>query len=182
MAEGWSTNGPHHFPTALFASRVDTGMTLADDSPPPGPIPDHTGREHALGRWQPGQSGNPSGRPRGSRDRALAALDAIGDANAADILQAVVDAAKGGDMRAAELLLSRLWPIRRGRPIAVALPPVATAADLPGALGAVIAAMAGGEISADEAASMAGVLEAQRKALETANLEARIESLERSTK
>lgn len=153
-------------------------MTFADHPPEPPPDPDPTGQEQAPGRWQPGQSGNPSGRPRGSRDRALAALDAIGETNAADVLQAVVKAAKGGDMRAAEMLLSRLWPVRRGRPIAVALPPVATAADLSAALGAVVAAMASGQISAEEAASMAGVLEAQRKAIETGSLEARIEALE----
>ena len=139
---------------------------------------DPTGQEQAPGRWQPGQSGNPSGRPRGSRDRALSALDAIGDQSAVEVLQAVVKAAKGGDVRAAEVLLSRLWPVRRGRPIAIALPPVNRAADLPAALGAIVAAMAEGRISAEEAAAMAGALEAQRKAIETADLDARIAVLE----
>jgi hypothetical protein len=32
-------------------------------------------------------------------------LDAIGEANAADVLRAVIDAAKGGDVRAAEVVL-----------------------------------------------------------------------------
>jgi len=141
---------------------------------------DPTGQEHAPGRWQPGQSGNPAGRPRGSRDRALAALDAIGDQNATDVLQAVVNAAKGGDMRAAEVILARLWPVRRGRPIALALPDVTKAADLPAALGAVVAAMGEGLVSPDEAQAVAAVLEGQRKAIETADLEKRIAALEGS--
>jgi len=38
-----------------------------------------------------------------------------------------------GDMRAVELILSRAWPARKGRPVSLALPPILTGADLPGA-------------------------------------------------
>lgn len=141
---------------------------------------DPTGPEQAPGRWQPGQSGNPSGRPRGSRDRALAALDAIGDEAAIAILRTVVAAAIGGETRAAELLLSRLWPVRRGRPIALELPAVTKAADLPAAIGAVVAAMAEGRISAEEALAVGAVLETQRRVAETAELAGRIAALEQA--
>jgi hypothetical protein len=41
--------------------------------------PDNTGEQQAL-RWQPGQSGNPNGRPKGSRNRiSEAALKALAD-------------------------------------------------------------------------------------------------------
>jgi hypothetical protein len=48
------------------------------------------------------------------------------------LLEAVVAAAINGDMRAAEILLSRVWPARKGRPVAIAdLPSLTSAAALP---------------------------------------------------
>ena len=129
------------------------------------------------GRFVAGGPGGP-GRPRGSRHRAQAALDAIGEAGAAAVLQAVVAAAKGGDMRAASILLDRIWPARKGRAVEVALPPMESAADLVPALAAVVAAMARGELTPEEARAMCVVLEIQRRAIETAELEARVAALE----
>jgi hypothetical protein len=94
------------------------------------------------------------------------------------VLRAVVDSARGGDLRAAEVLLRRLWPERKGRPIEVALPEVASAADLVPALAAVVAAMGRGALTAEEAQAMCAVLETQRRAIETAELEARVAALE----
>lgn len=141
---------------------------------------DPTGREQSPGRFRPGQSGNPAGRPRGSRDRALAALDAIGDQNAAEVLQAVVTAAKGGDIRAADVVLSRLWPSRKGRAVAIDLPVIRAASDLPAAIGAVVQAVATGEVSPEEGQAITAILEGQRKAIETADLARRIEELEKT--
>ena len=129
-------------------------------------------------RWQRGQSGNPSGRPKGARHAALMALDAIGDDAAGEVMQSVVDAAKGGDMRAADILLRRLWPERKGRPLAVDLPPIGGAGDLPAAVGAVVEAVAAGDLTAEEGQAIAAMLEGQRRAIETADLAARIEALE----
>ena len=58
----------------------------------------------------------------GSRNKATLALDKIADDAGEDILNAMVGAAKGGDMTAAAHVLSRIWPIRKSRPIALTLP------------------------------------------------------------
>ena len=110
------------------------------------------------------------------------ALDKIGGEAAADILQKQIEAAKGGDARAAEIILSRVWPIRKGRPVSLQLPAIKTAADVVGALGAVADAVAGGEITPDEGAVVAAVLETKRRAIETAELDARITALEKEKK
>ncbi|MBR0668271.1 hypothetical protein GXW71_28220 [Roseomonas hellenica] len=133
--------------------------------------------------WQKGQSGNPAGRRKGVRHAAHVALDAIGQESAKDLLRAVVTAALAGDMRAADILLRRLWPERKGRPVEIDLPRIERPADLVPALAAVAEAVAAGELSPEEGQAVAAVLETQRRAAETADLAARIEALEqRSTK
>ncbi len=153
---------------------ADNGDRAAAAPFPNGP---ETAARAPDGRFALGNCGGP-GRPKGSRHRALAALDAIGEAGAAEVLQAVLQAAIGGDLRAASILLDRVWPTRKGRAVEVALPEVASAADLVPALAAVVAAMARGELTPEEARAVAGVLEAQRKAIETAELEARVAAVE----
>jgi hypothetical protein len=53
--------------------------------------------QNQAGRFKPGTSGNPKGKPPGPRNAALLALDKIGEENAKEILQAAVTAAKAGD-------------------------------------------------------------------------------------
>jgi hypothetical protein len=136
-------------------------------------------QEKQRGRpFQPGQSGNPAGRPKGSRHEALRALDAIGDEGAADVLRKVVEDAKAGDMRAAEILLKRLWPERKGRPINVELPAMETPGDLVRAVGAVANAVAQGDITPEEGQALAGIIETHRRAIETEDLERRLVAIE----
>ena len=128
--------------------------------------------------FKPGQSGNPRGTRAGSRNRATLALDALAAGEASAILLAMVERAKGGDTQAAALIFSRAWPQRRGRAVPIALPPVKNAADTVAALGAVVAAVAAGELSGEEAAAVAAVLENHRRAVQTLELEQRIATLE----
>jgi hypothetical protein len=100
------------------------------------------------------------------------------EADYAPVVRAVLTAACSGDMAAARLVLERIAPARKGRPVAFPLPPVQSAADLPAAMAAVVQAVASGELTTDEASSIATVLEAQRRAIETAELAQRIARLE----
>jgi hypothetical protein len=73
-------------------------------------------------------------------------------------------------MQAARLVLDRIVPVRKGRPIRLDLPTIESAADVLTALSSTVAAMAEGEITPDEATVVAGVLETKRKATETVEL------------
>jgi hypothetical protein len=132
---------------------------------------------------RPFEKGNRAspGRPQGSRNSATIMAEKLMQDGIDTIVKTVLEAAAQGDMTAARLVLERVVPVRRGRPVNLTLPPVKTAADVVEALGATVQAMADGEITPDEAVTIAGVLEAKRKAIETADLEARLVRLEQQT-
>lgn len=129
-------------------------------------------------RFQPGQSGNPSGRPAGSRSKVLVALDALGEGEVEGIIKSMTDKAKEGDTQAARIILDRVWPPRKGTRIEFDLPKITGAADIPDAIGEITAQVAAGAISPDEGAVIVGLLDARRKAIETEDLAARIAALE----
>jgi hypothetical protein len=128
--------------------------------------------------FQKGVSGNPKGRPVGSRHKALVALDTLGSNSAESILLAVIRQAEAGDTTAARIILDRAWPARKGRTVAVDLPVINNAGGVLEALSAITAATAAGELSPDEAQVLAALIEAQRRAIETGDLAERIAALE----
>ena len=128
--------------------------------------------------FERGKSGNPHGKAKGTRARATILGEKILLDDADAIVRAVVDAAKGGDMQAARLCVERLIPVRRSRPVIFPLPALETADDVGKAFSAIVAAMARGELTPDEAGAVAAVVELRRKAIETSELEKRIAALE----
>jgi len=128
--------------------------------------------------FQKGQSGNPSGKPKGARHKTTMLAEKLLRDDAKDVVQAVLEAAKGGDMTAARLILERIAPVRKGRPVLLDLPVVQTAADIAAAMAALTMAMASGDLTPDEAATVASVFEMRRKTLETEKFELRLQALE----
>jgi hypothetical protein len=78
------------------------------------------------------------------------ALDQIADDAGKAILEKMVEAAKSSDRRAAELVLQRIWPARKSRPIALTLPAIQSASDVVAAVGAVADVVGAGDITPDE--------------------------------
>ena len=84
-------------------------------------------------------------------------------------------------MRAAEILLRRLWPEPKGRVINFDIPPVLDGAhDMVTKIQALIASVAAGELSPEEANQVASLLDLERKVIEVSSLEERIQSLEKA--
>ncbi len=131
------------------------------------------------GRFKPGQSGNPKGRPAGARHVALAALDAIGSDAAEGLLKTVIQEARNGDMTAARIILDRVWPARKGRLLTFTMPKVESAADASKAIGSILEAVAAGLLTIEEGQGLSTILESQRKALELTEIEARLTELEK---
>ena len=88
--------------------------------------------------FQPGQSGNPSGRPKGARNKATLAVEALLENEAEALTRKVIDLALGGNMAALRLCFERLLPPRRNRGVAFDQPKIECAADALAASGAVL--------------------------------------------
>jgi Family of unknown function (DUF5681) len=128
--------------------------------------------------FQPGQSGNPKGRPKGSRHRITVLAEALVDGAAEEIVGKVIERAREADPVALRLLMDRILPVRRDRPTPFALPEINTVNDLPTALAAIAAAVSEGDLTLAEAADASRLLENYARAVEVADLSARIEALE----
>ena len=129
-------------------------------------------------QFKPGQSGNPNGRPNGSRNKATMALEALLDGEGEAITRKAVESALNGDMAAIRLCMERLIPVRKDGPVSFNLPDMNNADDGAKAMAGVLRALADGDITPNEASSVAGVIETYRKTLETAEFEGRLKSLE----
>jgi hypothetical protein len=105
-------------------------------------------------QFKKGASGNPAGRPRGSRNLAMLECEQLLHAAAPDLTRVLIEKAKKGDMQAMRLCVERTYPVPKEQALQLTLPPVATAKDLPAACLALTSAMAEGQISAAEGESV----------------------------
>jgi hypothetical protein len=108
--------------------------------------------------FRPGQSGNPAGRPRGARNKATLAVEALLEGEAEALSRKAIELALAGDTMALRLCLERIVPARRERLAPFALPTLAEAADARDAMAAVLGAAAEGELTPGEGAVIAKLI------------------------
>src|SRR5919206_3816898 len=109
---------------------------MADIVPQSPPKPQYRPRGKP---WQKGQSGNPAGRRRGSRNKATIMAALYLDGEAEGLVRKAVEMAYAGDPLALRLCLERTIAPRRDRPEPFRMPRVETAADPAPAMAAVMA-------------------------------------------
>src|SRR5713226_2536232 len=105
-------------------------------------------------KFQPGQSGNPAGRPPGSRNKKTLAAEALLEGELERLTREAIDRAMDGDPLLLRLCITRLMPAPRGRRVQLDL--------------------AGGGTATD----VAEVIELQRRTVESVDLERRLAHLE----
>ena len=128
--------------------------------------------------FKKGKSGNPAGRPQGSRNKATLAIDELLDGEADKLTRKAVELAMEGDTTALRLCLERLCPPRKDRPVSFHLPKMETPVDAVAAMAALLAAVAQGEVTPGEAQTITAVIEAQRRVIECEDHERRLRALE----
>jgi hypothetical protein len=153
---------------------LDTEMTAPETPSPPA----QNGARTARGRpFERGRSGNPSGRPKGHRNKATLAMEALLDGDAPALTRKAIERALEGDMVAMRLCLDRMLPPRRDRPVTFALPKIESAKDVPAAAAAILEACADGMLSPGEAAEIMNLLSTYARTLADTEIEARIAAL-----
>jgi uncharacterized protein DUF5681 len=117
-------------------------------------------------KFQPGQSGNPAGRPPGALNKKTLATEALLAERAEASVAKIIDRADAGEPAAMRLCMERMAPIGGNRPLPFELPPVDTPEDVAVAARAVVTAMAEGAIAPREAVSLLAVVAAAARIAE----------------
>ena len=132
-----------------------TTNEMLNPLPPPPPLPPSAGRD-ANGRFAVGNSG----RPRGARNRVNAEVERLLEEGAEDAIRTILSAAQYANVAAAQWILNRVAPARKGRTIILdEFPTINGPDDIAPALSAIAAAVADGELSIEEASLAADVLQ-----------------------
>jgi hypothetical protein len=126
-------------------------------------------------KFKPGRSGNPKGRPKGSG--LPAKLRHAIAADAPDIVQALINQAKAGDVQAARVLLDRIVPTLKAEAQAVEVRGLASGSLAERARAALNAA-AGGRLAPDTAAGLVSAVGTLARVVEVDELAARVTALE----
>jgi len=119
-----------------------------------------------------------SGRPKGARNRATQAVLALLEGEGEALTRKAIEMALAGDGMALRLCLDRIAPPRKDNPVQFTMPRMTSAHDAAQAAGAVLQAVAGGDLTPTEGAQVMGLVDSYRRTLEVTELEARMAALE----
>jgi len=134
------------------------------------------------GRWAKGVSGNPNGRPDGALSRKTIHVRQLLDTDAEAVIAKVIAAALGGDMTACKMILDRISPVPRDRPVTVALPSISNAQDAMTGLAAIVSAVGSGVVSPLEGENLSRLLRSYVELDALRTLEQRVAELEKAKK
>jgi hypothetical protein len=134
-----------------------------------------------MAKFKPGQSGNPKGKPRGTKDKRTA-LRQLLEPHAEGLVQKAVDMALEGDSSALRLCLERIIPAYRAQDAPTGIDLSKMDLSCPEGIlkagNAVVGAVTEGRVTPDHGKALVTLLDSQRKALDTVELEQRLADLE----
>jgi Family of unknown function (DUF5681) len=138
--------------------------------------PSATDRNGNQGRFTPGISGNPQGRP---KSETAVLRQSLAD-GATDVVTAILTAAKAGDMQACKIVIDRLVPSLKptAATIKLAIPPEATPLEI---AREILAATASGNLTSDIASRLITAIGTLCRIEEIDSLRKRISGLEKAT-
>ena len=101
--------------------------------------------------FKKGQSGNPAGKPKGTRNKTTVLLKALLDGKVEELTKKAIEMAGEGDPAMMRLCIERLIPPRKDRPINFELPPLKSTQDASLAMLKILEGVAKGELTPSEA-------------------------------
>lgn len=140
--------------------------------------PENAGRKQD-GRFLQGQSGNPAGKPKGTRHKATQAVTKLLEGEIEALTRKAIELALEGDTMALKLCLDRIAPAFKpsARPVVLDMPPPDNLTDTARAF---VAAAACGEIPPDIAAQLVSAVASVARVEEMEQVKHRLEALERA--
>jgi hypothetical protein len=129
-------------------------------------------------QFQKGQSGNPAGRPRGSRNGASVLVHSLLENEAEDLARMTIEIAKRGDIAALRMCMDRIAPARKLDPGSCDLPPLDNPAAPVEAMARIADAVATGNLAPSEAIALVKVVEVYLQALAAKGFDERLTKVE----
>lgn len=90
-------------------------------------MPDKT--DEKQGKFQKGQSGNPFGRPKGVRNKAILLAEKLLENETEEICRQAIELAKKGNIQAIKIILDRILSPRKETPTTIDLPVMKASTD-----------------------------------------------------
>lgn len=113
------------------------------------------------GKFAKGASGNPAGRPKGSRNRTTLEAQELFDSRAEAVTRKAIELAKKGDKTALRLCVQRLIPLCREWPAGLDLQPPRTVEEAKEQIRRIIAAVFEGRITVSMAKRLTSLIRTQ---------------------
>jgi hypothetical protein len=111
-----------------------------------------------TGQFVKGSSGNPSGRPPGSRNKATLLMENLLEGEAKQLTRKVIEMAKAGNMHAMQLCLDRLLVPGRDRLVHFDLPPMSSMEDIWLGMKGIVMAVSEGKLTPQEGEVLSRIL------------------------
>jgi hypothetical protein len=132
-----------------------------------------------AGRGRPFTKGNP-GRKSGSKNKTTLVAEALLKDEENELVRKGLELAKTGNVPMLKMFLERILP--KERSVCIDLPPIDGASDAVDALGAIIKAVATGQIAPSEAAALVTLVAAYARTINVADVELRLDNVEKRLK
>jgi len=132
-----------------------------------------------TGRFQAGKSGNPKGRPQGSRHKASLAVEGMFLDEHERLTEKCISMALDGHFPALKLAIERILPVKKSVAVKLSgMPVINDVKDLPSLTGYILQTISEGELSPADGATLSNVVRNHKEALIVGQLEQRLEQLE----
>ena len=131
------------------------------------------------GQFTKGTSGNPGGRPPGSRNKATLLMEALLEGEAEQLARKAIELGKAGNIHALQLCLDRLTPPCKDRLVCFDLPSMRSLDDISVGIARIVTAVSEGNLTPQEGEVVFRILEGHAKIMNTQDLVRRVEKLER---
>ncbi|CCB91127.1 putative uncharacterized protein [Waddlia chondrophila 2032/99] len=139
---------------------------------------ENAGKKQVSTKFQKGQSGNPKGRAKGSKNKATLAAEELLKGELNGICRRLIEEALEGNVQAIKLVLDRVLPARKSPAMSISLPKLNSSSDALNALALITDAVGTAEISPDEGEVLSRIVNSYVKALEAYDFEKRLTDLE----